>query len=109
MSTKPQNIEKYGDNYSDSGFWSVIKKVGKKVAKPAYTLYYVLMADGTPTKAKTIILGALGYLILPIDLIPDFIPVVGFTDDLAALIAAVKTVSNYVTPEIEEKVRRALE
>lgn len=108
MSTTPSNIEKFGDNYSDSGFWDVIKKVGKKVAEPAYTLYYVLKADGTPTKAKTIIIGALGYLILPIDLIPDFIPVAGFTDDLAALLAAIKMVSDHVTPEIKEKVRQAL-
>lgn len=46
---------------------------------------------------------ALGYFILPVDLVPDFIPVVGFTDDLAALIACYVKVSQNVTPEIRSK------
>lgn len=46
-----------------------------------------LKDENTPGKHKMIIIGALGYFILPVDLIPDFIPVAGFTDDAAALIA----------------------
>lgn len=49
------------------------------------------------------IFSALGYFILPVDLVPDFIPVVGFTDDLAALIACCVKVSQIVTPEIRSK------
>ena len=52
---------------------------------------------------KMIIIGALGYFILPIDLIPDFIPVAGFTDDASALVACLKTVSDNVTPEVRTK------
>jgi uncharacterized membrane protein YkvA (DUF1232 family) len=55
------------------------------------------MAD----KAK--IFGALGYFILPIDLIPDAIPVAGYTDDLAALVWALKTIWNNITPDIQEQ------
>lgn len=109
MAKTPTNIESYSTSYSESGFWSVIKAVGRQVAKPALTLYYVLCAPSTPTSAKTIIIGALGYLILPVDLIPDFIPVVGYTDDLAALMAALKAVSDYVTDEVKQKVSRKLD
>ena len=49
------------------------------------------------------IFSTLGYFILPVDLVPDFIPVVGFTDDLAALIACYVKVSPNVTPEISSK------
>ncbi|MGN0030046.1 MAG: YkvA family protein [Marinilabiliaceae bacterium] len=104
----PKNIGSYGGNYSEGGFWSVLGKVGKKVAKPALTLFYVLKEDSTPTRIKTLIIGALGYLILPVDLIPDFIPVVGWTDDLAALAAVIKMVSGYITPEIERKVKETV-
>lgn len=104
----PKNIDSYGKNYSESGLWSVIGKVGKTVAKPALTLYYVLQADTTPASKKALIVGALGYLILPIDLIPDFIPVVGWTDDLAALAAVLKLVSDHVTEDIKRKVESKL-
>lgn len=103
-----KNIGSYGGNYSEGGFWSVLGKVGKKVAKPALTLFYVHKEDSTPTRVKTLIIGALGYLILPVDLIPDFIPVAGWTDDLAALLAVIKMARDYITPEIDRKVEETL-
>ncbi len=54
--------------------------------------------------ARTTIYGALAYLISPIDAIPDFVPVVGFSDDLAAMAAAIAVVTAYITPEV---IRRA--
>ena len=47
----------------------------------------------------------MGYFILPLDLVPDFIPVAGFADDAAALVAVIKTVFENITPEIKEKAR----
>ena len=61
------------------------------------------MDENTPRQHKMIIIGALGYFILPIDLIPDFIPIVGFSDDAAAIVACLKTASDNVTPEIKRK------
>ena len=78
--------------------------MGKKVLRPALTLYFVMKASSTPISAKIKIAGALGYLILPLDLMPDFIPIAGYTDDLAALIALIKSCTDYVTPEIEAQV-----
>lgn len=100
----PTSTENYASEYSENKFWNklknVAKKAGLKVIYLALVLYYTLIADSTSREDKLLITGALGYLILPIDLIPDFIPVVGFADDLAALIACYKTVKCNVTPEI---------
>ena len=102
----PTNLEKYQGDYSK--FWDKAKSLGKKVLEPALTLYYVMKSPGTPAKIKVTIAGALGYLILPVDLIPDLIPVLGYTDDLAALVALVKTCANYITPEIKAQVKEKL-
>lgn len=112
MSKAPKDIEKYQGHYSEEGLWGkiakVAKKAGSKVIYAALVLYYVLQDENTPKKHKAIILGALGYFILPIDLLPDFIPVVGFTDDLAALIACIKSVYECVTPQIKTKAANKL-
>ena len=71
----------------------------------ALLLFYVLQSPDVPIAKKTIIIGALGYLILPFDFIPDFIPALGFTDDAAALAAALKTIKSSITPEIEAKAK----
>lgn len=86
----------------------VAKKVGLKVTSYALILYYVLEKDDVPLKDKIIITGALGYFILPIDLIPDFIPLAGYTDDVAGMLFAIKKCMNYVDDEIREKVSAKL-
>ena len=107
------NAERFGRHYSESSFWDKLKhlagKAGRQVAYPALLLHYVLISRDVPIKYKGIIIGALGYLILPIDLIPDFIPVTGYTDDLAALMTAVKMVSDCVDDEIERKAKEKVE
>lgn len=99
------NAEKFGKYYSDDSFWSKVKKVaakaGKEVIHKALLLYYVLKSPDVPVRSKGLIIGALGYLILPIDLIPDFIPVAGFTDDAAALAAVLAMVKDNVNADIE--------
>lgn len=108
----PQDIEQYQDNYSESGLFSkigkVCKKAGMKVIYYVLLLYYVLMDPNTPMGNKTIIIGALGYFILPIDLIPDVIPIAGYADDLAALTACLETVKASITPSIRKKALQKL-
>jgi len=100
LETAPQ----YERHYNEDGFWKKVKhvaaQVGAKVLYPALQLYYLLQSEEVPVKAKTFIIGALGYLILPADLVPDFIPALGFTDDLTALMLALRTVNKHLTPEI---------
>ena len=97
--TTPSNSVSYSSHYNDSAFWRVVKKVGANVAYPALLLYHVLKSPNVPLKVKAEIVGALGYLILPLDLIPDWLPVVGYTDDLTALLAVIRNASPYITKD----------
>lgn len=106
---KELNNKKYSDVYSDSSFWDKLKKfatkVGVKGVYYAVTLYLVLPKDDVPMKAKGIIIGALGYFIFPIDLIPDLIPVAGYSDDIAGLLLALGQVSMYVDESVKREAR----
>lgn len=108
-----KDVEKYSGNYSEEGLWNKLarfaKKAGIKVVNVTLLLYYVLTCDEVEQKDKLLIMGALGYLILPLDLIPDSIPGLGFTDDLAALLYAYNSVKAHVTPEMEEKAKKQLQ
>ena len=105
IETAPQ----YEQHYDDNNFWKKIRRiaaqVGAKVLYPALQLYFLLQSKDVPVKAKTLIIGALGYLILPADLVPDFIPALGFTDDLTAIMLALRTVSKHLTPEINSQAK----
>lgn len=109
---KQDEIKKYEGNYSDSGFWGKLAKFALKIGEPvvynALLLFYLLKSPNCPVQQKTLILGALGYLILPVDLIPDAIPALGFTDDAATLVTIIKVVKNNITPEIENQAREKL-
>lgn len=102
-----KQIESSQKHYNEDGFWEkvreVAKKAGLKVIYLALLLYYTASADTTDIKQKAMIYGGLGYFILPIDLIPDAIPLIGFTDDLAALVAVAKGVMESITPEIRQQ------
>ncbi len=99
--------EKYSDNYSDESFWQKVSKVAKKAgAKGIYTgllLYYAAQRPETPTRVKAVIYGALGYFILPIDLVPDLAPFVGYGDDIAVLLAALGTCALYINEEVKQQ------
>lgn len=71
----------------------------------ALVLYYVATDPNTPAKDKAIIFAALGYFICPIDLVPDAIPIVGFSDDLTALASACMAVAKNITPEIKSRAK----
>ena len=105
---RPKETNRYKKHYSESGFWSKAKSLGKAVLKPALLLYYVMMSPKVPFSIKTTIAGALGYLIVPLDLIPDFIPIAGYSDDIAALITIVKMCKDYITPEIKAQAEEKL-
>lgn len=97
-------LQKYESEYSEPKFWGkvgkVAKKAGEKVIHLALILHYTLTSPDVSIQNKALIIGALGYFILPVDLIPDFIPLLGFTDDLSALVLAYQAVKTSVTPEI---------
>lgn len=71
-------------------------------------LYYVLRSSNVSLADKSKIYGALGYFILPTDMILDFIPMVGYTDDMAAIMWAIHTIANNITPEIKAQAKAKL-
>ncbi len=101
--------EKYKKYYSKEDFWTKVKKyavkAGADLIGKALELYYVLREAGTPAWVKGLCVGALGYFISPFDIIPDVVPIIGFTDDLAVLLLTASAVSRYITPEIRKKAR----
>ena len=109
---KTEDLVKYEKNYSEEGLWqkmgNVAKKAGLKTLYMVLLLYYVLKDSSTPKQYKAMIIGALGYFILPLDLIPDFVPVVGYSDDVAALAGALLAVAKCVSPEIENQAKEKL-
>lgn len=100
------------ENFDDGSFWEKVKKyakaAGKEVIEKALWLYYAAQEPGTPVWAKSIIYGALAYFVLPVDAIPDVIPVAGYTDDLGALAAAIGSVSMYITNDVKNKAAQKL-
>ena len=106
---KTPNYLNYQQYYNPTALWEKIKKYGKSLGKEAVyhvlVLYYIMADPKTPLKYKAIIAGALGYLIFPLDLIPDAIPVIGFSDDIAAITAAYKACADCISPEIQAKAR----
>jgi uncharacterized membrane protein YkvA (DUF1232 family) len=102
----------YSREYSEEKLWAKITKfaaqAGRELIHKALLLYYATTRPDTPTWAKAVILGALGYFISPLDAIPDMIPVIGFTDDLSVLAAAVTTVAMYIDDEVRDQAERKL-
>jgi uncharacterized membrane protein YkvA (DUF1232 family) len=103
----------YGNRFSQSDFVEKIsriaKRAGAKLVYAALILYYTLQSDKVSTKDKAIIIGALGYMISPIDVIPDAIPIAGLTDDLAVLIYVLKKFWVDVDPKIKERAKKKLD
>jgi len=102
----------FENEYSDEGFWKkakdVAKVAGETVLEPALKLYYSAKDADTPIWAKTTIIGALGYLISPIDAIPDITPIVGYSDDLGVLVAATAAVAAHIKDEHTQKAKETL-
>ena len=80
------------------------RRVGRVAARPALLLYYVMRDPATPRSDKLLILAALSYLVLPIDLIPSRIPLLGWLDEGISIAVVYKKVSKHITPELEAKV-----
>lgn len=109
MQMDPSKYEKY---FSADGFWSKLKKgakkAGSKVIYSGLLLFYALESPKTPLRAKVQIYGALGYLILPLDLLPDLLPIVGYVDDLSALGLALASVARSIDDDVKRKAKSKL-
>ncbi|HAT62508.1 MAG TPA: hypothetical protein DCS83_08230 [Prevotella sp.] len=102
----------YKDKFNKRAFIEKISRIAKrsgaKFVYAALVLYYTLDSNKVSFKDKALILGALGYLISPLDVIPDAIPLAGLSDDLAVLIYVVKKVWGDVGDDIKKKAKDKL-
>ena len=98
---------KYSDKYSASGFVEKISHIAKraeaKLVYAALILYYTLQSKDVPLKDKAIIIGALGYLISPFDVIPDAIPIAGLGDDVAVLLYVLRKIKGDLTDDVKKR------
>jgi uncharacterized membrane protein YkvA (DUF1232 family) len=105
-------IHKHEKHFSDNKFWEKIKKFSKKagstVVYAVLLLYFTMQKKEIPLKVKATIAGALGYFILPFDLIPDVAVGVGFTDDLGVLSVALFQVAMYIDEDIKIQAKNKL-
>ena len=102
----------FEEKYSEKGLWEKIQgnvaAIGANLVYKALQLFYVAQSPQCPTKVKAAIYGSLGYLISPLDLIPDFTPVAGYADDAVALGTALLLAQMYITDDIKMKAREKI-
>jgi uncharacterized membrane protein YkvA (DUF1232 family) len=92
-------------------FWQKAKRVaaGLPFAEDLLAAYYCAFDQATPPQVKAVLVGALAYFVLPIDFLPDLLPLMGFADDAAVLLAALRLVAGNIRPEHRTAARAALE
>lgn len=107
-----KDSKEFKEKYSNRGFWEKLKgnfsKISNNTIEKALTLYYALRDEDTPAWAKTVIAGALGYFIFPIDAVPDILPALGYSDDVLVLIAALTTVGLNLKDKHTEKAKEVI-
>ena len=107
-----KDLKKYEGLYSEENLMTKIsrfaKKAGLNTTYYVLLLYTMLISGKTALKDKAVIIGALGYFICPIDLIPDIMIGTGFLDDASILMFALTTISCSITPEIRLDARKRL-
>jgi len=87
----------------------VLVRAGRTIAQPALEAFEMVISASTPPQVRVTMLAALTYLLMPMDLVPDLIPVAGFSDDLVALTAVISLWNSHITPEIRNKARQRLD
>ena len=104
---REDNDDETNDEALRRNFWRKLGGVFAQVpfAEDLLTAYYCAFDRATPLPVKASLVGALAYFVLPIDAIPDVLPLLGFTDDAAVLAAAIKLVTSHMRPEHREAAR----
>ena len=108
------DFQKYKDKFTQQGFFDkiqrVAKRAGAKLVYVALILYYLIQSDKVSLKDKAIIIGALGYLISPLDAVPDAIPIpiAGLSDDLGVLLYVLNKVWSSVDDDMKKQAREKL-
>lgn len=94
-------IVSYGKYFTPTKFSHFVTHIGRNLSfiRQAILLYYCMKDADTPKAVKALIIGGLGYLILPVDVVPDYIVALGWLDDVAIITAVMKVAEKYIKPE----------
>lgn len=81
-------------------FWKTMKKAAGRIpfTQELVASYYCALDPKTPRRVRATLLAALAYFVLPFDFVPDLLVGIGFTDDVAVLMAALAAVRHHITP-----------
>lgn len=105
-------LKPYRRFFAESTFWQrlsvLARKLGTRTVYSALLLFYAYRRKDTPYWAKNIVIGALGYLLSPIDFLPDLTPIIGYTDDLGVLGFGLVTIAAYVNADVKTNARNQL-
>ena len=107
-----KDIQQYVKYYDELQLFDKLRFVSKKIGSKV-VFYIIIMAmligdTKIPLKVRLVFMAALGYLILPTDLVADLLPAIGFTDDIAFLTFAISSAREYITPEVKDKAKQKL-
>ncbi|MDO5036165.1 MAG: YkvA family protein [Porphyromonas sp.] len=107
---RPSDLSAFRKYYKEQKLQTKVKSLtdvlGENILLPILQAYYMIKSKEVPTSQKAILIGALGYFILPIDIAPDILGVPGFLDDLAVVSLALKQISGGATKEVKAKALR---
>jgi len=94
-----------------TGFWRKLKRQATYVpfAESATAAYFAALDRATPLKVRATLLAALAYFVVPVDAVPDVFPMLGFTDDAAVLMTALRLLSDHIKPHHHLAARDALD
>lgn len=87
-----------------------LKRVAKRIpfAEDLLAAWFCARDPATPRRVRMTLLAALGYFVLPVDALPDIMPLLGFTDDAAVIAAAIAAVAGSITVGHRERAKQAL-
>ena len=91
--------------------WHKVRRVAVQLpfAEDLLAAWYCAFDRETPTEVRAALIGALAYFVLPFDAMPDVMPMLGFADDAAVLVTALRLVANHLLPEHRAAAQRAIE
>ncbi len=107
-----EHLKKFAGAFSENRFWKKLahyaRQAGIQTVYAALLMFYAYKRPETPNWAKSISLGALGYLISPLDWLPDLTPIIGYTDDIGVLGFGLVTIAGFINDGVKEKARERL-
>ena len=91
-------------------FWAKLKRVAQRIpfTEDLLAAYFCTLDPATPNRVRLVLAGAIAYFVMPLDIIPDILPVIGFADDAALLMAAIAQVAGAINEGHREQAREAL-